>query len=159
VHLIPQAARVFKVAPQAAARRMFYHLANKRYAIVSLRERPDREWVVSWCSVPGDVTQQASLLHYAVPFQSGRLISRKFVPESGQLGATEKTSLDGLWWHGVTPKSSRERRKPMKRWSYRPRRFAWLVRTMGRIYVAMPLEENGTAEPCTSATDARPNSA
>ncbi|HSY48745.1 MAG TPA: ImmA/IrrE family metallo-endopeptidase [Thermoanaerobaculia bacterium] len=147
VHLLPRVARLFRVAPQAVARRVFYHLAAKRYAIVSLRQRPEKDWVVSWCAVPGDVQQMAADLRFALPFRSGRVIPQEYVPVTASTFASDRTSLHGLWWRGVTPKSPRETRKPMKQWPYAQRRTAWVSRINGRMYVAMPLSEGESGSP------------
>jgi uncharacterized protein DUF955 len=132
--LLSSAARRFDVAPQAIARRCFYHFLQRSCAIVSVR-RPvgTKNWCVSWFAVPGRLDNNVD--GFITPFHSARQLPSEMIGVDWQLGATVRVALDSRWRQGVIVMSSKLSRRPLSRWPTGARLpgFACLLR--GRCYV------------------------
>jgi hypothetical protein len=132
--LLSAAARRFDVAPQAIARRYFYHFLQRSCAIVSARRAVGTQnWCASWFAVPGRFDNEIE--GFITPFRSARQLPPEMVGRDWQIGVTSRVDLDSRWRQGVMVMSAKLSRRPLSRWQPGTAMpgFACLLR--GRCYV------------------------
>jgi hypothetical protein len=132
--LLSAAARRFDIAPQAIARRYFYHFLQRSCAIISARKAVGaKNWCVSWFAVPGRLDNEID--GFLTPFRSARQLPPEMIGRDWQLGVTAQVALDSRWRQGVLMMAARLSRRPLSRWSTGTAMpgFACLLR--GRCYV------------------------
>lgn len=134
--LLTPAARVFQVAEQAVARRLYVDLRRVPLAMVWSRRvsprtlftanAPATHWESSWCAVPEFVRSAAVQREQTIPLKGRRRIPDPMLPEVTGW-ETIAAHLDRRWLTGVTPQPKPAVRKKLDSWDSSPpcNGYAW----------------------------------
>lgn len=161
LHLIRLLAQRYKIAEQAVARRLFYQLIPRKYALLCIKsvgskitnldlfedKRLSRnlKWKVVWCALPDEDQHYRLSNDVRIPFKtSGRAIPDEMIPSIAQNG-TCILDLDLRWWKGVQGQPSKYSRISFK---YHPRlgsKEGFGSQNGNIIYLALPTEESPEA--------------
>jgi len=152
LHLIQSLSRMYNVADQAVARRLFFELFPTRVAVVCVKvTQPtpdlfgeDRQlttpYQMSWCAFPAELQQKGLIPGFRIPLKtSGRLIPQDMIPSTLD-SHTQKRTLDGRWWKGIQaqPVEKKARTRLGDRVE-QDSREGYVSRRDDLIYLALPL--------------------
>lgn len=150
LHLIPQFAKVYSVADQAVARRIFFQLFPRKLAILCIRKEisfalplvpTDQKkycWKVSWCALPAELQQRESIDGIKIPLKtSARIIPEEMIPKISE-GGTKAYALDGRWWDGIQGQPKLKSKITFKRLPPKNPKEGYASLFGDRIYIALP---------------------
>jgi len=129
LHLIPQLAKEFAVAPQAVARRMVFDFSSSHWAVLSARRNVASHlgpWHTVWFAASArlfDGTPKG----WRIPLDShGRAVPSAFVPNL-QSGETKFAMIDGRVHEAAMPQDTIDCRVPLSKRSALPFKPALLA--------------------------------
>jgi hypothetical protein len=153
LHLIQSIAKRYRVADQAVARRLFYHLFPRNVALISIRrdeitydlfakgEVHDVKWKVVWCALSADIQQCELNADIKIPLRTrGKLIPVDMIPELSE-GITSLCNIDSRWWLGIKGQLKINSKTAFNKIPYTGKKEGYACRTGHIIYIALPLGE------------------
>lgn len=151
LHIVQAIAKRYRVADQAVARRLFYHLFPRKIALLAIKkniviqslledeEDDNPKWRVVWCALPADIQQCELSSDIKIPLRtSGRIIPDEMIPDVSE-GITSICDLDSRWWYGISGQLKVNSRVAFKKIPYMGNKEGYACISGNIIYIALPL--------------------
>ena len=154
LHLIQSIAKRYRIADQAVARRLFYHLFPRNVALISIKqdqiiydlftkgEEHNVDWKVVWCALPADIQQCELNTDIKIPLRTrGKLIPVDMIPALSE-GITTLCHIDSRWWLGIKGQLKTASKIAFNKIPYNGKKEGYACRTGSIIYIALPILVN-----------------